>query len=64
MDDWCDYCQADMPRVGNMRAVGWTKLTEDGPDLPLVKFWCGSCEPDDEINLEAHAVVANWKEGK
>ena len=52
----CDYCH-EQHESGYMRAVGFLQLEEDGPNNPLVKFWCGKCEPDDEIDSEAQAVL-------
>lgn len=55
----CDYCGAkyDADEGGYLRAVGFTQLTEDGPRLPLVKTWCGHCEPDDDCDAEAHGKL-------
>lgn len=58
-DDDCDYCSApyDADKGGYLRPIGFTQLTEDGPRLPLVKTWCGDCEPGDECDAEAAAAV-------
>lgn len=58
-DDCCDYCGApyDAEAGGYLRPIGFTQLTEDGPRLPLVKTWCGGCEPDDECDPEAYEAV-------
>lgn len=55
----CDYCGAtyDAAERGYLRPIGFTQLTEDGPRLPLVKTWCGNCEPDDECDAEAYLTV-------
>lgn len=55
----CDYCGAeyDAAEGGYLRPIGFTQLTEDGPRSPLVKTWCGNCEPGDECDPEAHAAV-------
>jgi hypothetical protein len=58
-DDACDYCGApyDVDKGGYLRPIGFTQLTEDGPRMPLVKTWCGECEPGDECDPEAAAAV-------
>jgi hypothetical protein len=63
----CDYCGADYDASegGYLRPVGFTTLTDDGPRLPLVKTWCGKCEPDDQTDPEAYtAARASITKGK
>lgn len=51
--DFCNYCGSD--NVTCIRPVGFTEHEEKR--LPLIKDWCGVCETDDEVSLEATLVV-------
>ena len=53
----CDYCGEDPGSRFYLRAVGFTRLTDDGPRSPLVKEWCGRCPTPDDIDPEADAAL-------
>lgn len=55
--DVCDYCADALRERFNLRAVGFTSLVEDGPESPLVKAWCGTCETPDDVDPAAHAAL-------
>lgn len=55
--DWCDYCHDDLEGTFYLRAVDFTDF--DGHRAPLVKTWCGSCEPGDAIDPAASAALTN-----
>lgn len=54
--DWCDYCHDELPTTAYWRAVGFTDIDGDS-SAPLVKTWCGTCEPGDQIDPAASAEL-------
>ena len=56
--DFCDYCGSD--NVTCMRPIGFTEY--EGERVPLVKVWCGVCETDDEVDLEATLVIVGRRD--
>jgi len=57
MDDYCDYCGEKGEHL-YLRILGFTE--DEGEEFPLVKIWCGDCEPGDEIDLAAYTAFAAY----
>ncbi|MFK5691313.1 hypothetical protein ACI3EY_16770 [Ornithinimicrobium sp. LYQ92] len=57
MSESCDYCYTSESDAFYLRAIGFTEY--DGYRSPLVKAWCGNCEPDEPTDPEATAAM--WK---
>lgn len=52
-EEFCDYCGA--PDARKMRPIGFDKI--EGVRTPVIRLWCGDCEPDDECDQEAFLAV-------
>lgn len=61
----CDHCGGDIGERGWMKPTGETmRLTDDGPDLPVHRFYCSEAcaavgaEPSEEIPAANSSDVA------
>lgn len=56
--DFCDYCGQGFGDTGFLRAVGFSETLWEGvPKPPLVRLWCGACQPNDTVDPDAHRAL-------